>query len=186
MRTDLQIQASRINGSKSNGPVTPEGKVISAANSAQSTGPTTPEGKARVAQNAVRYAAIAEAILLKAEDSQEFKDLLASLTEELKPEPGIETRIVEVIAAADWRRMRLWCIEKEQLAHETVRQDLDGCSADREPAKCTAMAYGNLSDRSRALEMINRHEARFDRQYFRSLALLESRREKKMKNVKTK
>jgi hypothetical protein len=184
MSSILKIESARINGSKSRGPVTAIGRQASAANSAKSTGPTSPEGRARVAQNAIRHGMLAEAIVLNEESSEQFSSLLARLTEELQPETGIETRLVEVMAVADWRRMRLWCIEKEQLADETLKQALDGCNGTgRDPAKCTALAFRALSDNSRSLDLINRYEARYDRQYLRTLARFEARR-KKNKKVK--
>jgi hypothetical protein len=75
--------------------------------------------------------------------------------------------------------MRLWCIEKEELVNETQKQALDGCNGTgQNPAKCTALAYRSLSDGSRLLDLINRHEARYERQYFRTLARFEAPREK--------
>jgi hypothetical protein len=156
--------------------------LASAANSAKSTGPTSPEGLARSAQNAVRYGVLAQAIVLDTESSEEFAAVLSRLTEEIQPEAGIETHRVEVMAVAEWRTMRLWCIEREELVNETRKQTLDGCNGTgQNPAKCTALAYRALSDDSRSLELINRHEARYERQYFRTLARLEDRRALKIK-----
>jgi hypothetical protein len=179
MSSTLKIESARINGAKSHGPVTAIGKLASAANSAKSTGPTSPEGQARSARNNLRYGMLAEAIVLDTESSDQFATLLARLTEELQPEPGIETHLVEVMAIAEWRTMRLWCIEKEQLVNETQKQALDGCNGTGlNPAKCTALAYRALSDGSKLLDLLNRHEARYERQYFRTLARFEARREK--------
>jgi hypothetical protein len=126
---------------------------------------------------------LAEAIVLDTESSDQFATLLSRLTEELQPETGIETHLVEVMAVAEWRIMRLWCIEKEELVNETQKQALDGCNGTgQNPAKCTALAYRALSDGSRLLDLINRHEARYERQYFRTLARFEARREKIKKN----
>jgi len=174
MSSILKIESARINGAKSQGAVTPEGKLNSAANSAKSTGPTSPEGLARSSRNAVRYGMLAEAIVLDTECSDEFAAVLAALTEELQPETGIETHMVEVMALAQWRIMRLWCVEREQIANEIQTGE--------NPAKCTAQAYRALSDGSKSLELINRHEARYERQYFRTLARFEARREKIKKN----
>ncbi len=174
MSTPLKAQTSRINGSKSRGPITPAGKRISAANSAKSTGPTSPEGRARSAQNALRYGMLAEAIVLDTESTDQFAALLARLTDELQPETGIETHLVEVMAVAEWRIMRLWFIEKEEIVNETQKQALAGCNGTgQNPAKCTALAWRALSDGSRSLDLINRHEARYERQYFRTLARFE-------------
>ena len=187
MSSTLKIESARINGAKSHGPVTAIGKRASAANSAKSTGPTSPEGRARSAQNALRYGMLAEAIVLDTESSDQFADLLARLTDELQPETGIETHLVEVMAVAEWRTMRLWCIEREELANETQKQALDGCNGTgQNPLKCTALAYRALSDGSKTLDLINRHEARYERQYFRTLARFEARREKIKKNLETK
>jgi hypothetical protein len=184
----LKIESARINGAKSRGPVTPAGKQASAANSAKSTGPTSPEGRARSAQNALRYGMLAQAVVLDTESSEEFAAVLARLTDELQPETGIETHMVEAMALAEWRIMRLWCIEREELANETQKQALAGCNGTgQNPAKCTALAYRALSDGSKSLDLINRHEARYERQYFRTLARLEDRRRKnkKIKKLKT-
>jgi hypothetical protein len=182
MTSILKSETSRINGAKSHGAVTDAGRLASAANSAKSTGPTSPEGQARSSQNAVRYGMLTDAIVLDAESSDQFAALLARLTEELQPDSGIETHLVEVMAVAEWRTMRLWCIEKEELVNETQKQALDGGNgAGQNPAKCTALAYRALSDRSKLLELLNRHEARYERQYFRTLTNFEARREKNKK-----
>jgi hypothetical protein len=174
MNSILKIESARINGAKSHGAVTPEGKQASAANSEKSTGPTSPEGLARSSRNAVRYGRLAEAVVLDTECSDEFAAVLAGLTEELQPETGIESHMVEVMALAQWRIMRLWCVEREEIANEIQAGD--------NPAKSTAQAYRTLSDGSKSLELINRHEARYERQYFRTLARFEDRREKIKKN----
>jgi hypothetical protein len=105
MNSILKIESARINGAKSHGAVTPEGKQASAANSAKSTGPTSPEGLARSSRNAIRYGMLAEAIVLDTECSDEFTAVLSRLTDELQPETGIETHMVEVMALAQWRTM---------------------------------------------------------------------------------
>src|ERR1700688_1078747 len=128
MSSLLRIEASKANGAKSHGPVTPEGKLASASNSELSTGPVTPDGKARSAQNAIRHGILTGAIVLDTESSEQFAELLAQLHEELQPEPGIETRFVEVMAIADWRRMRLWCMEREELSREIESQNNSGQS----------------------------------------------------------
>ena len=55
-------------------------------------------------------------------DEQEQNEILSALHEELQPAPGIESRFVETMALAEWRRLRLMCLEKEQLAMEIRRQ----------------------------------------------------------------
>ena len=82
------------------------------------------------------------------------------------------------MALAEWRRLRLLCLEKEQLAIETRRQeaaDLSNLSnegsGDTEvsPIRYTALAFRAMSDESRAQELLNRCEARYDRQYQRAM-----------------
>ena len=180
MSSILRIASSRANGAKSHGPVTVDGKLASLANSAHSTGPVTPEGKARSAQNAIRHGILAESIVLDSESAERFSEVLSTLQDELQPASSIESRFVETMALAEWRRMRLMCLEKEQLAMETRRQEL----ADRNmsgadegveevkvnPMQLTARAFRVLCDESRVTELLNRYEARYNRQYQQALS----------------
>lgn len=156
MRTDCQRQASRINGAKSKGP-------------------NTPEGKARAAQNSRRHGMLANTIILDGESDTRFTELLRALKADLDPEGEVETALVENMAVARWRQMRLWAIEKASLSHEMRKR------ADLEPDNPTraALAFKTLSDESRSLELVNRYETRYDRQYSRALSrLLELRQSK--------
>jgi hypothetical protein len=145
MSSRLRIDASRANGAKSRGPVTVAGRLASLANSAKSTGAVTPEGQARSSQNAFpqngesvrpyprnaeapgstsgRHGILADSIVLDSESAERFSDVLTTLQEELQPATSIESRYVETMALAEWRRLRLICLEKEQLAIETRRQE---------------------------------------------------------------
>ena len=107
MSSILQIEASRANGAKSRGPVTLAGKLASLANSARSTGPVTPAGQARSSQNAIRHGILAESIVLDSESAQGFSEVLSALQEELQPVSGIESRFVETMALAEWRRLQV-------------------------------------------------------------------------------
>ena len=53
--------------------MTTEAQVLANRSNAQkSTGPRTPEGKAAVAQNAVQHGLLAQEVVIKGEDPQEF------------------------------------------------------------------------------------------------------------------
>jgi hypothetical protein len=180
-RTDLQIAAARANGAKSRGPVTAEGKRAAAANTALSTGPVTPEGKTRSAQNAIRHGLLADTLVFPGESEQRFCDLLATLETELQPAPGIETDQVHLIAVAHWRRMRLWSVEKSQYLEETAkrlaaaghRQEHD---TGETPITHLTRSFRTLSDESRALELLNRYETRYSREYRTALACFKNHR----------
>jgi hypothetical protein len=184
MSSILRINASRINGAKSHGPVTAAGRLAALANSAKSTGPVTPAGRERSAQNAIRHGILAESIVLESESADHFFEVLSALQEELQPASSIESRYVETMALAEWRRLRLVCIEKEQIAIERERQEaaeLSG-SAEVEPIRLTARAFRAMSDESRAQELLNRYESRYDRQYQRAFNGLRAYRADKKKD----
>jgi hypothetical protein len=181
-RTELQIAASRANGARSRGPVTAKGKRVVAANAAQSTGPVTPEGKARSSQNAIRHGLLADTLVFPGESEERFCDLLTVLEQELQPEPGVETDQVHLIAAAHWRRMRLWSVEKSQYLEETAKR-LAAAGHHREqetgdtPLTHLTRSFRTLSDESRALELLNRYESRYSREYRNALACFKNHRE---------
>ena len=123
MSSIFRIAVSRANGAKSRGPITLAGKLASSANSARSTGPVTPDGKALSSQNAIRHGILAESIVLDSESAERFSEVLSTLQEELQPATSIESRYVETMALAEWGRLWLICLEKEQIVIETRRQE---------------------------------------------------------------
>jgi hypothetical protein len=176
-----RIESSRANGKKSRGPVTSIGKAISAANSIHAHGPVTPEGQARSSQNATRHGLLAASVVLPSESVPGFTELLADLHELLQPENVIERRLIEVMAVADWRRSRLWCIEMAHYVHAVhIQERAHDPYADQEnyeiPSMHAALAFTNLSDHSRALELLNRYETRYAREYQRTLIYYKSQR----------
>ena len=201
MNSIRKIAASRANGAKSRGPVTAAGRFAALANSAKSTGPVTQAGRERSAQNAIRHGILAESVVLDGESVEYFTEVLSTLQDELLPVSAIESRYVETMALAEWRRLRLICLEREQIAIETQRQeaadlgnlnipadlnDPDNIDKNTTPAatevsslRYTALAFRAMSDESRAQELLNRYESRYDRQYQRAMNGLRAYRAEK-------
>lgn len=170
MSSILRIDASRRNGAKSRGPVTPDGKEKSAANSARSTGPVTPEGKSRVSRNALRHG-LASVIVLPDECRGTFEETLAAIKDEFKPRTWSENRTLEIMAADDWRRGRAWSMENVHLSRAADNQDHSDS-----PAARTALGFGDLTENSKVLKNVHRYEVRNSRDFLRHLHLFESRR----------
>jgi hypothetical protein len=88
-------------------------------NGARSRGPKTEEGKTRSAQNALKHGLRAERfVLLPDEDAAEFEAKEAALVEDLAPEGALEGILVRRIARAAWRLSRADRIEAELFAQE--------------------------------------------------------------------
>lgn len=111
MRSDKQIAASRNNGVKSRGPVTPEGKLSSARAN-------------------LRHGMLARTVLLDGESRERFNALMNSLEEDLQPESAIERLLVHKMVVAHWRQMRIWGLEKAGISHEAARQQGDAITRD--------------------------------------------------------
>ncbi len=143
MSTLRRIQSSRENGKLSHGPTTDAGKQASATNS-------------------LRHGMLAQTVVLTGESKDRFITLLQALVDEYNPVTESETSLVESMAVARWRQMRVWGIEKSGFDREMAR--LPGPAPVR-----AAIAFKNLSDSSRSLDLILRYEARFERQFQQAL-----------------
>jgi hypothetical protein len=162
MSSQLKSDTARINGAKSRGPVTPEGKTRSSANSR-------------------RHGLAAAAVLLDGESAEHFQLLLADHMDQFHPQTGVETDLVEVMAVARWRLRRLLAIEAQLLDLEMVRSEeeieekLDGMDHDDR----LAFVFQKLSDTSNSLTLLIRYEASINRSYdkaFKQLQQIQSRR----------
>jgi len=132
MASEKQIQAARINGAKSRGPVTALGRLNSASKS-------------------WKHGIVARTVVLDCESRDRFNTLFRSLIDELQPVTVIEEMLVQKMAVAQWRQMRLWNLEKNSI--EGQKLDLEALGA-----------------------RTSVYETRYDRQFDRAMATLERRR----------
>lgn len=164
MSTQKQIDAARANGSKSRGPITPEGKAASARN-AQKHGLCADFGTS----------------VIHGEDDEQFQEMLAAMIAEHDPVTHSETVLVKSMAAAHWRQMRVQGIEVACFNKKLRDQEINSPEiATQDPATRAYLVLQELADNSTLLHLMNRYETRFERLYERSLKLLEDRRYKKL------
>ena len=88
----LKSDTARTNGAKSNGPITEEGKAISARNS-------------------LRHGLRAKAVVLPEESQEEFDELREDYIERFQPADCVESDLVDTMAVARWRLLRIASIE---------------------------------------------------------------------------
>jgi hypothetical protein len=138
MATERQIQANR-------------------ANAKRSTGPATEAGKQASSQNACRHGQLSSCVVLKAESTPLFDELMDSFLAEFQPQTANETALVETMAVSRWKLSRNWIIHTALLEVETVKQDH---SAGNEPV-LTALAFKeSLADSSHLLHRLAPLETR--------------------------
>ncbi len=157
MYSAARIHASRANGARSQGPVTPAGKQASSKNSC-------------------KHGLLSKEIVLEGESQEEFDELLASYLEEHQPETPTERDLIQSMAVARWRQQRIWTLEtaglNHQMRHPKYRE------AEDYPTQ-QFIAFRTLTDDTRTLELFSRYEARYDRQFRMSLATFLSLRAKR-------
>lgn len=147
MRTEQQRNASRINGAKSHGPVTPEGKLISSA-------------------NAMKHGLLARAIVIPGESADHLAALSARFHAEFRPRTEAETHHVETMIMCRWRLHRVWELESANLNNEIEK--LTEALDRHNPRTRAALAFRNLVDHSNSLDLMNRYETKFARAFIRA------------------
>jgi hypothetical protein len=136
------------------------------------SGAGVPEGKSRISQNATRHGLLADSLVLEGESETRFCSLLAAFEAELQPESQIEHAQAEIMAVAQWCRMRLWSIEKAEYIEETRRRKAAANTVDdgETPTTHLARTFRTLADEFQVLHRLNRYETRFSREYTGALA----------------
>ena len=148
MTTEKKKEAARMNGAKSRGPV-------------------TAEGKARSSQNALTHGLTAATVVLPGESEDRFHALLASMVEAYVPGTDYEVSLVEKMAALTWQQDRLLAIDTETLnvQMQMMAPAVDAETANLSPVTRVTLAYRELSDNSRVLPNLDRHASRIRRQF---------------------
>lgn len=143
MRTENQIEASRANGARSRGPITPEGKAISS-------------------RNAMRHGLLANTILLSNEGGENFKGLFQMNVDKFSPVDDVEMSMIEEMCAAYWRLRRTWAMETSIIESGLASQPPGA------PIEQTAGAFCDAAE-NRHLALLHRYETRLHTMYQRAL-----------------
>jgi hypothetical protein len=171
MSSELKTQTARANGTKSRGPV-------------------TPEGRAKSSRNSLRHGLSAKSILLPAESREQFQILLDAHIQQFQPANDVEMDLVEAMAVARWRLRRIWAIETSLLANELTRraEDIDDEFTEMTGEDRLAWVFQRLADGGQSLALLARYEGNLNRAFdraFKQLNILKSQRQNEPKSEPT-
>jgi len=142
MATDKQIEASRRNGARSHGPVTPEGKQQSS-------------------RNATKHGLCSRRMLLPDESPEKLRELEVFWLRQLWPQTHAERELVLNVASAAWRMQRYERLEASVMSIEMATHPEDPEAAGR--------AFLSLANTGRGLDLINRYATRARREFEHAL-----------------
>jgi hypothetical protein len=147
-----KAQAARINGAKSNGPVTEEGKAISS-------------------QNSRKHGLASARVVLPHESEEEYDRLEASIVNRFKPYDEIEQALVHQMASSLWRLRRIDAMEAA-LFDKAYKNQFELLGPDADPADVQVAAYAEVAE-SKGLRMLSRHQGQLRRAYEKAWKELE-------------
>ena len=159
--------ASRINGSKSQGPI-------------------TPEGKAKSAQNSLKHGLTSSRVVLPGESQEAFDQLEASLLDTLKPATDFERELVREMTSARWRLRRIEEMESALVQRE-MRKLVEEQGEEADLDEIRMLAYVEVAE-SRAFRNLTRHQGQLRRAYekaWKELQVLQLHRVQSEQNAAT-
>ena len=148
--SDLQRETARLNGAKSRGPI-------------------SPEGKAKFARNAETHGLLSN-VVLKGENAERFSQISDQILGSIRPQDELELGIAEAFALARWRQRRAWDIESALFAKAMDQH------ADQPTPLAAASAYEDLIARNDVIGRILRYETTSARTMSRCLRDLHNHR----------
>jgi hypothetical protein len=103
MPSELRSETSRINGTKSHGPKTPQGRAI-------------------YSSNHIKHGITAKTLLLTNESGDDFLKMMSSYFDLFQPTNQMEVDIICDIVAARWRLRRIWSYQTAMVDVEMDKQ----------------------------------------------------------------
>jgi hypothetical protein len=151
MTTPSKAEAARINGAKSRGP-------------------KTDEGRRAVSLNAIKHGLSAQTVDLPNESEEELRDYLDHFAPANKPEADL----VRQLASAHWRLVRYAGIETAllDLEMQKKREYVDKAWKNIDQHGRLALAFQSLAGDHSQLALLNRYQARLHHEYQRILKSL--------------
>jgi len=143
------------------------------SNALKSTGPQTPEGKAKVAQNAVKHGLLAEHILIRDENREDYEAFRDTMADNLQPEGSVESLLAERIITAAWRLRRAVRLERDVI-HSVVdskmhhRRLFPGVHENELEPTSSSIAADTIRNTD-AYGKLSRYEAHLERSMYRAL-----------------
>jgi hypothetical protein len=173
-RTVAQAEASRVNGAKSRGPA-------------------TAEGRERSRWNALRHGLAAEKVVVLGEEAEAFEEYRQAFYDDLQPAGAVEAALVERLAVLNWRLRRAVELETGLINIGRWRTHVKECEwlkrphgvtdADWRPARQSTVGYvmeDELQGPNSKYDTAGRYERRLERGVFQTLReLRELRKERR-------
>ncbi len=148
-------------------------------NGAKSHGPKTSQGKARSSQNAIKHGRYStNAIVLQIEDNEAFEELVGNYVEVILPANTVEHHLTRELAAIDWLLTRVYALDTRLLDHEMEVQAPASGSAGIQMEDLTRVTVAGRSivDRSNYPDYLARRAAQLIRARQSTLAFLKDLR----------
>ena len=140
-------------------------------NGAKSRGPRTKEGKEHLRFNALRHGLAARTVCRTEKERPIFEAMVAAYNERFRPADTVEEDLIEQMCVAKWRQRRCWSMETAALS---LQADRDRPVLDREYIELDDMtrntiAFMSLTEKSDFLQVLGRYESSARRAYHRAL-----------------
>src|SRR5579863_1044232 len=124
-------------------------------NGAKSKGPVTPEGKIRSSQNSLRHGLCSAQVVLPHEDRSQFEALRESYLDRFQPADQPEADLVETLASARWRLNRVPGIENKIFEEEMLRhsEDVEKEFHETTEQEKLAWTFDHMANNSKSLQL---------------------------------
>jgi len=140
-------------------------------NGAKSKGPKTPEGRRRSSLNALKHGLCSSSAVLSNESQTRFNAHRDGYIARFSPADTVELDLVDQLVASSWRLRRALAMETAACEREMVRRAPE-CEGFTEDIRLFT-AIQSLTDNSRFSAHLSRYEARIHRMYYRALDALQ-------------
>ena len=144
------------------------------ANAQKSTGPRTAEGKKRSSMSALKHGLAAKTLVLPHEDVIAYDEVRESLYKQYEPATPQECMLVDQLASAWWRTLRVRQIETDML--DLQIRTLYNKYPEKEKTKTTdrqALAVRFVTESQKDFVNFMRYDAQIERAFYRALNTLE-------------
>ncbi len=140
----------------------------SRANGARSNGPVTPEGKAKSSLNAFKHGLTSNKfVLLDSESEADYQEMVGSYVDTLQPADELEAGLVEEMINCRWKLQRAEVFETHllELSLAAIEPKLGEVFSKISETGKLALAYRDAVEVSKALANIERNITRLSRQF---------------------